>query len=176
MKVGQTLGIRTILGPYLDHIRSRFGHMLDPSWLWAKQIQKHHSMIFNIIWWGRSGSFSQQIRTQFEPRLAASNAHSKTTFSDLTLFFEAVPGHIWTIFGWSIHDPHGHHGRAQSAGRRNMVFWGCCDNIKKARSVRMICFLAVSRRDLCYAPENEEFLSCNIRSIFGAFLKLLPLP
>ena len=54
-------------------------------------------------------------------------------------------------------DPQGHRGRAQSARRPNKAFLGVVATSKKSRSVRTIFFPAVSRRDLCYASENEEF-------------------
>ncbi len=54
-------------------------------------------------------------------------------------------------------DPRGHHGHAQSAGWPNKVFFGVVTTSKEARSVHTICFPVVSRRDLCYASENEAF-------------------
>ena len=53
-------------------------------------------------------------------------------------------------------DPQGHHGRAQRPGEQG--FSNVFTNTKKTRSVRTIILPAVSRRDLCYASENEGFL------------------
>ena len=50
-------------------------------------------------------------------------------------------------------DPQGHHGRAQRPGEQG--FSNVFTNTKKTRSVRTIILPAVSRRDLCYASENE---------------------
>ena len=52
-------------------------------------------------------------------------------------------------------DPQGHHGRAQRPGEQG--FSNVFTNTKKTRSVRTIILPAVSRRDLCYASENEGF-------------------
>ena len=65
-------------------------------------------------------------------------------------------------------NPQGLHGRAQSARRPNKAFLGVVATSKNSRSVRTICFPAVSRRDLCYASENEDFCSLNFGSTCDA--------
>ena len=52
-------------------------------------------------------------------------------------------------------DPQGHHGRAQRPGEQG--FSNVFTKTKKTRSVRTIILPVVSRRDLCYASENEGF-------------------
>ena len=52
-------------------------------------------------------------------------------------------------------DPQGHDGRAQRPGEQS--FSNVFTKTKKTRSVRTIILPVVSRRDLCYASENEGF-------------------
>ena len=54
-------------------------------------------------------------------------------------------------------DPQGHHGRAQSTGRADKALFCVFMKTKKTRSARTIILPGVSRRDLCYASENEGF-------------------
>ena len=58
----------------------------------------------------------------------------------------------------SAHGPGPGPGRARAGPRQNMIL-KLMTSTKKTRSARTIRLPVVSRRDLCYASENEDFVS-----------------